>query len=81
MPTLTVERTLWRDLESVAHKRQLSAQQLALRALREYLQRADDEELLAQSNRAAHRARFTMSETEEIVRRHRRRKLQSLQPR
>lgn len=71
MPTLTVAESLWSELESTARRRQLSAQKLADLALREYLRRVADEELLASSERAARRAPLAASQSEGAVRRHR----------
>ena len=75
MPTLTVHESLWNELENTARKRHLSAQKLADVALREYLQRATDEELLRHSQRAAKRAAFPIKRTEQLVRGHRSRKI------
>ena len=75
MPTLTVHKTLWNELENVARKRHLSAQKLATVALREYLQRTADDELLQHSQRVGQRASFAIQQSEQLVRRHRSQKI------
>lgn len=75
MRTLTVQESLWTELENAARKRHLSAQKLADVALREYLERAADEELLRCSQSAAKRASFPIERSEQLVRQHRSRKI------
>jgi hypothetical protein len=74
MAELTIQEALWNAFVAVAQREQTPPQELAERVLRDYIQRASDEELLVRSERAARRAPFRIADTEEIVRRYRRRK-------
>jgi hypothetical protein len=66
MAELTIRESLWADFVAVAERERVQPDELAERVLRDYIQRAADEELLAASERAARRARFRMADTEEI---------------
>lgn len=73
MVELQIQDALWHEFVSVAERERTVPQALAERVLREYIQRAADEELLARSERAARRTGFRIDDSEEIVRQHRRR--------
>jgi hypothetical protein len=72
MAEVTISENLWRDLQTVARRQRRKPGQLAEAALREYLRRLSDEELLARSEQAARRAPFRAGDSEEVVRQHRR---------
>ena len=72
MPDVTIRPALWKNLVAVAEKRNQKPEALAQEVLADYVQQVADEELLALSARAARRAPFKTSDTEEIVRRYRR---------
>jgi predicted transcriptional regulator len=69
MAAITIREEVWHDLVALARQRRRRAQALAEEALRDYLQRAADEELLARSERVARRAPFHIEESEEVIRR------------
>jgi predicted transcriptional regulator len=69
---VVIREELWKKLVALARRRRQKAESLAEQALRDYVRRAADEELLERSERAAHRTKFRISETEEIVRKLRR---------
>ena len=73
MADLIVKEAIWKEIVEIAKRRRKKPEELANVALREFLQREADEELLRQSNRAAQKTRFPISETEEIIRQHRKR--------
>jgi len=73
MAELEIQERLWNDFAAVARRRETPPQALVEELLRDFIQRASDDELLARSQRAARRARFRMADTEELVRRYRRR--------
>jgi hypothetical protein len=75
MAELKIQESLWDDFVAVAEREKTPPHELAERVLRDYIQRVSDEELLARSERASRRARFRISDAEEIVREHRRRQL------
>ena len=77
MAEITVTEKVWRQLVEVAQRRRTKPENLADAALREFLQRQADEELLTKSSRAAQKTSFPISETEEIIRQHRKRKKKS----
>jgi hypothetical protein len=74
MAEIIIREPLWRDLVVLARKKRKKPELLASEALRSFVERLADEELLARSSRAARRSRFPVAQTEELVRRHRRRK-------
>jgi hypothetical protein len=57
---------------AVAQKQKKTPEKLAQQVLRDYVQQFKDEELLERSSAAARRAPFRMDETENVVRRYRR---------
>jgi hypothetical protein len=71
---VTIQETTWQDLLRVARKRRKKPEILADQALREFLQRQADEDLLEQSSRAARDAPFRTRDTEEIIREYRKQK-------
>ncbi len=74
MPAVSIRASLWSNLVAVAEKKRKKPEALAQQVLSDYVQQVADEELLSRSARAARRARFKTGETEEVVRRYRRRK-------
>jgi hypothetical protein len=69
-----IPETLWQDFVAVAKRQRHQPEALAQEVLQEYLQRIADEDLLADSERAARRARFPIEKTEEIIRQYRRKR-------
>ena len=76
MPKIEIRQSLWDHLVAAAQRQKQKPEAVAQQALREYLERLSDEELLQQSAAAARRAPFRIEESEEIVRQ-RRKKAQS----
>ena len=74
METLGIERSLWNEFVAVASRKRKRPEVLAAQLLCEYLQKVADEELLAQSEKAARRAKFRMHQAEEMVRQYRNKK-------
>ena len=72
MAEISIPEKLWLDFVDIARARQQKPETLAAEALRDYLQRLADEELLARSEKAARRSKFRIEEAEQIVKRHRR---------
>jgi hypothetical protein len=77
MVELEIQDALWDDLVAVAQRRRTHPRALAEEVLRDFIQQTADEELLARSERAARRGRFRMEDTEDVVRKYRRRRAQS----
>ena len=77
MAELTIKETVWRKLVQVARRRRKRPEVLANVALREFLQRQADEELLERSSHAAQRTSFSIGQTEELIRQYRKRKKRS----
>jgi hypothetical protein len=73
MVGLEIHDALWNDFMAAAQRHGTPPQALAEQLLRDFIQRVSDEEVLARSEQAGRRARFRMAESEEIVRRYRRR--------
>ena len=74
MAEVSIQENTCQGLVQVARRRHKKPEKLADAVLREFLERQEDEELLAESSRAAQRAPFHISETEEIIRQYRKRK-------
>ena len=74
MPAVEIRQGLWKDLVTAAEKQRQKPETLANQALQDFLQRMADEELLARSTRAARRAPLRTADTEEAIRRYRRKK-------
>jgi len=72
LPEIMIREKLWKDLVAVARKRGQRAESLAENAVSEYLQRVADEDLLHRSERAAHKTKFRIGDTEQIIRKWRR---------
>ena len=72
MPEVIIRDTVWRNFVAAARKRRKEPHSLVQHVLTEYVRRVSDEELLERSSRAARRARFRLSDTEEVVRKYRR---------
>ena len=76
MPAITSRENL-KDFVALAQKKQKKPEALAETVLRDYLTRVADEDLLAQSERAARGTRFPIRETENLIKQYRRRKAKS----
>jgi hypothetical protein len=74
MAEVTITENVWQRLVEVARLRRKSPESLADAALREFLRREADEDLLERSSRAARETDFPLGQTEEIIRQHRQRK-------
>ena len=74
MAEITIQENIWQGMVKVARRRRKKPEKLADAVLLEFLQRQEDEELLEESSRAAQKARFHINDTEEIIRRYRKRK-------
>ncbi len=74
MAEVTIREKTWHSLVAAARKRGKKPETLADEALDDFLQREADEALLEKSSRAAQKNRFTLRDTEEIIRKHRKRK-------
>ena len=74
MPELAISDKVWKDLVSLAEGKKLKPGRLAERVIKDYIRRCADEELIAETERAAQRAPFRIEDTEEIIRQYRRRK-------
>lgn len=73
MVEVAIREDLWQEFTAMARQMRRRPQVLAETVLREYLQRKADEELLASSARSAQKTDFRMEDSEEVVRRYRRR--------
>jgi len=71
MPDLKVQQHVWDEITTAAAKQGQRPEALANRALKDYLQRLADEELIADSQREARRAPLKLAETERVIRQHR----------
>ena len=67
MAEIKVRDQIWHDFVSIAKKKQKKPEALAERLLRDYLERAADEDLLTQSVQAARRSPFTVAEIEAAI--------------
>jgi uncharacterized protein len=74
MPDLKIRQALWNDLQAAAAKQGEQPESLASKALKEFLDRLADDDLIARSQRAARRAKLRIGEAEQAIRRHRSRK-------
>ena len=74
MPELSIRQDVWDDFVSIAEKQQVKPQTLANRLLRAYVRQFSDEELLQRSAATGRRAPFRIVDTEEIIRRYRRKR-------
>jgi len=77
LPQIVIREKLWHDLVAVARKRRQRAEALAENALLEYLQRIADEDLLQRSERTGKRTKFPIGETEQAIRKWRRKQERS----
>lgn len=71
---VTITEGTWQGLVKIARQRRKKPDALADEALREFLQREADEELLERSAQATQKTEFAIRDTEEIIRKHRTRK-------
>jgi predicted transcriptional regulator len=74
MAAITLRPTTWNKLVALAKRQQQNPEQLAERAVRDFLTRMADEELLANSRRQAQRNGKTIREIEEGIKERRRTK-------
>jgi hypothetical protein len=70
--TLSLKDSLWTDLLALARRRKKQPAALAEEAVREFLRRMNDEELLERSGQTARKTRLKPSRAEELIRQHRR---------
>ena len=68
MPTITVDDALWTRLSRAAQRADREPGALATEALREYLERAEDVQLLDESVREAGGSAFDIEDTEALIR-------------
>jgi hypothetical protein len=71
MPEITLRPATWKELVALAKRQQQKPNQLAERAVRDFLTRVADEELLAKSRRAALRNGKTIRAIEEAIKQRR----------
>lgn len=74
MPEVKIKQGVWNGLKSAAARHGKPPEALANRALKEFLQRLEDEELIAKSRRAARRLPLREQDAEQAVRSYRERK-------
>jgi hypothetical protein len=74
MPAITLRPATWKELVALATRQQQDPDRLAERAVRDFLTRTADEELLAKSQRAAARNGKTIRAIEEAIKQRRRAK-------
>lgn len=74
MAEVKIAETLWTDFVALAQRQRRRPEALAEKALRDYMDRLADEELIAETARAARRAKFRIQDTEEIIRQYRRKR-------
>jgi hypothetical protein len=74
MPAVKIRQGLWKDLVAAAQKQRRKPETLANQALQDYLQRMTDKDLLSRSAQAARRSPLRTGETEDAIRRYRRKK-------
>jgi hypothetical protein len=74
MPAITLRPATWNELAALAKRQQQQPDRLVERAVRDFLRRTADEELLARSRRAAVRNGKTIRESEAAIKRLRRAK-------
>ncbi len=69
MPELQLQMSarMWKDLMSAAERKSRKPQAMAKEALRDYLQRMEDEELLEASCTDASQSGFDFEKTEEAI--------------
>src|ERR1700733_663270 len=74
MPAVTLRPTTWNELLALAERQQLKPDRLVERAVRDFLNRAADEELLATTRRQAQSNSASVPEIEEAIKKRRRAK-------
>jgi predicted DNA-binding protein (UPF0278 family) len=72
MAEVKIAEKVWQAFVKAARARGKRPELLAEKALKNYAQQMDDEQLLEASCRAARKARFRIEDTEEIIRQYRR---------
>jgi hypothetical protein len=71
--SIPIEESLWHSLVALAKKKRKKPGSLAEQAVRDYLQRIEDEELLDQSERQAQKTGISPSKAESLIRQRRNR--------
>ncbi|MBL8794184.1 MAG: hypothetical protein JNM56_09780 [Planctomycetia bacterium] len=79
MPEVSIAGKVWREFVQLAERQKRNPQALAETVLREYLQRAADEQLLADSRKDARKAKIASKDVEELIRQYRREKARKAQ--
>ena len=74
MPAVRIRQGLWKNLLAAAEKQRRKPETLANQALSDFLERIADRELLSRSAASARRSPLGIADTEEAVRRYRRKK-------
>ena len=74
MPDVKIQQGLWKDLLVVAEKQHQKPEALANQALKDFLARMADSELLNRSAAAARRSPLRVADSEDAVRDYRRKK-------
>lgn len=77
MRELVIKKDLWQEFVTLARRLRRSPLTLAETALRDCMQRLEDEELLDASARAARRTGLQVQDVEDVIRRHRRQKVKN----
>jgi hypothetical protein len=72
MPDVKVPQRVWNGLKAAADRRGQKPDALARKALTEFLDRLANEELFAETEKAARRAPFRLKDTEKVIRQYRR---------
>jgi hypothetical protein len=72
MPAVHVRQGVWDDLVVASQKQRRKPETLANQAVQDFLERTADAELVSHSGRAARRAPHRAANTEEFIRRYRR---------
>ena len=72
MADVKIAENVWRTFVEKARARGKKPERLAEKALKDFVQQMDDEQLFEETCRAARRANFRIEDTEEIIRKIRR---------
>lgn len=67
MAQITIREPLWSEITGLVRRKGKSPTAVAEKALREFLERQEAEELLARSDRIARKARFKLADTEKLI--------------
>lgn len=74
MPAVEIRQGLWKNLVAAAQQKRQKPETLANQALQDFLQRMKDRDLLDRTSSAARRSPLIIGQTEEAIRRYRRKK-------